>query len=63
MFTDGACYFQAAQAAPPPRYDVKPLEVCEVERPAYSLDADFQAGVAERYRQGSCFDVHTLFFI
>ena len=47
MFAEGACYFQAAQAAPPPRYDVKPQEVCEVERPAYSLDADFRAGVAE----------------
>ena len=28
MFTDGACYFQAAQGAPPPRYDVKPLDRC-----------------------------------
>ena len=34
MFADGACYFQAAQGAPPPRYDVKPLDVLEVERPA-----------------------------
>ena len=47
MFTDGACYFQAAQGAPPPRYDVKPLEVLEVERPAVSLDASFRAGIAE----------------
>ena len=47
MFTDGACYFQAAQGAPPPRYDVKPLDVLEVERPAVSLDASFRAGIAE----------------
>ena len=32
---------------PPPLYDVKPSEMLEVERPASSLDADFQASVAE----------------
>ena len=29
MFAEGAYYFQAAQGAAPPRYDVKPLEVCD----------------------------------
>ena len=47
MFAEGAYYFQAAQGAAPPRYDVKPLEVCEVDRPASSLDANFLAGLAE----------------